>query len=239
MPEEGVELLKHSDILSYNEILDVVNEGVSLGIKKIRITGGEPLVRKGVIELVQKIANIKGIVDFGMTTNGILLQDYALELKKAGLHRINISLDTINPEKFKKITRWGNIEDVIRGIEAAKSAGLHPIKINCVITKHPNEPDALEVTEFCKTNGLEIRFIRQMNLKTGEFWQIHGGNGGNCGLCNRLRLTSNGFIKPCLFSEIGFNVREWGVREAILRAIREKPVKGTKNQENHFNNIGG
>ena len=139
MPAEGVIQLNHKDILSFDEIIATVKYGVSKGINKVRLTGGEPLVRKGIVNLVQLISEIKGINDLAMTTNGVHLTQYAKELKQAGLMRVNISLDTLNPDKFKQITRIGNLNDVLLGIEAAKNAGLNPIKINCVIKQSKNE----------------------------------------------------------------------------------------------------
>lgn len=239
MPEEGIDLLHHTDILSFDEIVEIVKESVKLGIDKIRITGGEPLVRKGIVDLVRMIAEVPGILDFGMTTNGTLLDRFAGDLKKAGLHRINISLDTINPEKFHDITRKGNLEDVFRGIEAAKKAGLDPIKINCVIKQSKKEQDAIEVAEFCKANGLKIRYIKQMNLASGNFSVVEGGTGGNCTICNRLRLSANGIFYPCLFSNDGYNVRELGIKEAIQKAVSNKPEHGSCNSVGQFYNIGG
>ena len=239
MPEEGIELLHHKDILSFDEISEIVKQSVKLGIDKIRITGGEPLVRKGIVDLVHMIAQIPGILDFGMTTNGTLLEYFAEDIKKAGLHRINISLDTVNPEKFHEITRKGNLEDVFRGIETAKKAGLTPIKINCVIKESKTEQDALEVAEFCKANDLKIRYIKQMELAKGTFSIVDGGTGGNCSICNRLRLSANGIFYPCLFSNIGYNVRELGIKEAIEKAVSNKPKSGSCSNVNHFYNIGG
>jgi cyclic pyranopterin phosphate synthase len=174
-----------------------------------------------------------------MTTNGTLLKQYAKELKATGLHRVNISLDTINPEKFKIITRNGNLNDVFEGINAAKDAGLFPVKINCVIRESKEEEEAKAVTGFCKENDLEIRYIRQMDLIRGHFSVVDGGTGGNCRLCNRLRLTSNGKLKPCLFSNIEFDIRESGFEEAIKRATELKPECGSKNETDAFYNIGG
>jgi len=239
MPEEGIELLSHKDVLTFNEIIEVVRAGVEYGINKVRITGGEPLVRKGIVDLISMIWNVTGINDLSMTTNGILLEKFAQDLKDAGLQRVNISLDTLNPEKFNKVTRGGDIEQVFKGIEAAKKAGLHPIKINCVVWKSSDEEDAQEVAKFCKKNDLQVRFIHQMNLKTGEFSVVEGGDGGNCSTCNRLRLTANGNIKPCLFSDLTYNVRELGVEEAFLQAIGNKPKSGTYNMSGDFYNIGG
>ncbi len=122
MPEEGIHLLKHEDILSYNEITAFTKTAVSLGIDKVRLTGGEPLVRKGVVSLVKMIAEIDGIDDLSITTNGAMLKSFAAELKNAGLHRVNISLDTVDPVRFEYITRGGNLNDVLEGISAALAA---------------------------------------------------------------------------------------------------------------------
>ena len=239
MPEEGVEFMPREDILSFDDIIGVVKTSVAMGITKVRLTGGEPLVRKDIVELVQNIAAIKGVKDLSMTTNGILLSKFAEKLKEAGLHRVNISLDTLSPLRYAEITRGGNIEKLFEGIEAAKKAGLSPIKINCVVFKSSEEKEAQEVADYCAKNGLQIRFIHQMNLKTGEFSKVEGGEGGDCKNCNRLRLTANGDIKPCLFSELAFPVKEYGIDDAFLKALAEKPRAGTKNRSGKFYGIGG
>jgi cyclic pyranopterin phosphate synthase len=210
-----------------------------MGIDKIRITGGEPLVRRGIVDLVAMIAAVDHIRDLSMTTNGMLMDKYAVSLKKAGLHRVNISLDTLNPETFSKITRGGNIQKVMDGIRAAKSAQLDPVKINCVLFKDSNEEESLAIRKFAKSEGLQIRFIRQMNLETGEFSIVDGGEGGNCSICNRLRLTANGMVKPCLFSEQEFSVRELGATTALTNALNAKPLKGCFNRTGSFYRIGG
>ncbi len=240
MPETGVELVDKRDILSLEEIVEVVRTGASkFGIRKIRFTGGEPLVRKGIVELVEQVSSLEGIEETAMTTNGILLADYATALKKAGLKRVNISLDTLSPVKFRAITRGGDVEKVKEGIKAARSAGLTPVKINVVKTEYtdPEELDALR--EYCRSNDLEIRYIRQMNLETGSFSKIEGGNSGNCALCNRLRLMSNGNIKPCLFGNQGFSIRELGIEKAFQLALDHKPLKGEAGVTHKFYNIGG
>jgi GTP 3',8-cyclase len=239
MPEEGVNLMHHGDILSFEEIRDVVKVAVNFGVDKFRITGGEPLVRKDIVTLIAMLAMVPGVKDLALTTNGILLEELALPLKKAGLQRVNISLDTLSPEKFKVITRGGDINRVLRGIRAASEAGLDPIKINCVVFKSSNEEDATEVKEFCRINNLQARFIHQMNLESGEFSVVEGGNGGNCHLCNRLRLTANGMVKPCLFDEQEFSVRETGAEKALLGALSIKPLNGCFNTTGSFYNIGG
>ena len=239
MPAEGIELLRHEDILSFDEIAEVARIAVEMGVRKIRLTGGEPLVRRGISDLVKMIAGIEGIEDLSMTTNGIMLDKFAVALKEAGLQRINVSLDTIDPLKYRYLTRGGSLENVLEGLRIAGEAGLSPIKINCVTGDLTNEDDAIGVKRFAAENNYEVRFIRQMDLARGEFYVVEGGDGGNCSHCNRLRLTSNGMVKPCLFNATGFNVRELGAREAILKALDNKPKCGTFNREEEFSRIGG
>ena len=239
MPECGVDLISHKEVLSFEEILEFVKVSVGIGVDKIRITGGEPLVRKGIVDLVEMIAVVPGVKDLAMTTNGTLLEKFAKPLKQAGLQRVNISLDTLDPEKFSSITRVGEIKHVMAGINAAKEVGFDPIKINCVIKESPMEKDARMVAKFCKEKNLEVRFIKEMDLEEGVFSRVIGGDGGNCKSCNRLRLTANGKVKPCLFSDLEFDVRELGMEQAILRSIGRKPISGSENKINKFSNIGG
>ncbi len=239
MPEEGVKLISHNDILTYDEITAFTRVAVAAGVTKVRITGGEPLVRKGVTSLVRMLSEIEGITDLSMTTNGILLADYADELAAAGLMRVNVSLDTLDPDRYRHITRGGELADVLRGIDAARRAGLRPVKINCVIKGSPDEQEARRVADYCVREGLEVRFIREMDLAEGTFSVVHGGSGGHCARCNRLRLTPEGLLRPCLFSDVAFPVRELGAEEALRRALEQKPEKGTVNRVNGFYNIGG
>jgi len=239
MPEEGIKLFRHEEILTFSEITGFTRAAVANGVTKVRLTGGEPLVRRGITALVRMIAKIEGIEDLSMTTNGTLLKIFARELKSAGLQRVNISLDTVDPDKFKLITRSGNINDVFEGIDAAKSAELFPLKINCVVKESKDEDDAKEVTRFCQDNDLKIRYIRQMDLVRGHFSVVDGGTGGDCALCNRLRLTSNGKLKPCLFNNIEFDIRKLGYEKAIKLAVEMKPECGSINETDSFYNIGG
>jgi GTP 3',8-cyclase len=239
MPEEGIRLFRHEEILTFSEIAGFTRVAVSKGVTKVRLTGGEPLVRKGITALVRMISEITGIDDLSMTTNGTLLKQFAKPLKEAGLHRVNISLDTIDPEKFKAVTRTGNLNDVFEGINAAKDVGLFPVKINCVIKNSKEEKEALAVAMFCKENNLEIRYITQMDLVSGHFSVVDGGTGGDCALCNRLRLTSNGKLKPCLFNDLEFDIRELGFEKALNMAAELKPECGSKNESGAFYNIGG
>lgn len=239
MPGEGIKLLRHEDILSFDEIRDFTAAAVGSGVTKVRITGGEPLVRKGIVTLVSMLAAIDGITDLSMTTNGVLLSRFSAELKAAGLQRINISLDTVDPVRFTHITRGGDLSDVLAGIDAARAAGLEPIKINCVINGSKEDDDPRGVTQFCMDNNLEIRYISQMDLVRGHFSTVDGGTGGNCTLCNRLRLTSDGKLKPCLFSNISIDIRKIGYEEAIRQAVKLKPECGLNNSTDNFYNIGG
>jgi GTP 3',8-cyclase len=239
MPAGGIELLKKDEILSFEEITEVVKIGVGLGIKKVRLTGGEPLVRKNIAELVEMISRIEGIGEITMTTNGLLLSGFAQKLKEAGLNRVNISLDSISPEEFSQITRGGKLHDVLEGIRAAREAGLTPIKINVVKLTNGTEQQLGEIKKFADTEGLQLRFITQMDLRTGGFTRVEGGDGGNCAICNRLRLTANGMLKPCLFSNEEFSIKKYGIREAYILALNVKPKKGAVNSKGSFYNIGG
>lgn len=240
MPAEGIELMRHDQVLSLEEIADVVRVGATkFGIHKIRLTGGEPLVRKGIVELVEMLAKIPGVNEVSMTTNGVLLPRYASDLKKAGLKRVNISLDTLSSKKYKTITRVGEIDQVFAGIKAAREAGLQPIKINVVKVDGVEREELEELASFCKKEGLQIQYIRQMDLEKGTFSQVEGGRGGNCALCNRLRLTADGFVKPCLFSNQAYSVKELGIEAAFRAALQNKPEKGKSSTIHNFYNIGG
>lgn len=239
MPPGGVFSLNHSDILSFEEIFRFTEVAVRFGIDKVRITGGEPLVRKNIVTLVKMISGISGIKDFSLTTNGTMLQEYAQKLKDAGLNRVNISLDTIDPVKYYEITRGGNLQNVLDGIDAAAGAGLFPVKINCVVNKSSEEEHSKAVREFCNAKNLTVRFIQQMSLKDGTFSVVEGGTGGNCGVCNKLRLSSNGDLSPCLFNDTKFNIRKYSFEEVIRMAVGAKPERGTYSINNAFNKIGG
>jgi GTP 3',8-cyclase len=239
MPAGGVQLLPKSEILSLEEIAGIVKTGAELGIRKIRLTGGEPLVRKGIVDLVAMISKIPEIEEVTMTTNGIFLREFALPLKQAGLSRINISLDSVFPDQYSRITGGGRLGNVLDGIKAAREAGLDPIKINVVRLDDHEGQNIDEIKKFAGENGLKVRFIRQMDLSSGTYSKVEGGEGGDCRICNRLRLTANGLIKPCLFSNKEFSVKEHGARNAFLLALNAKPEKGIMSHNHNFYNIGG
>ncbi|MDI3533810.1 MAG: 3,8-cyclase [Thermosediminibacterales bacterium] len=276
MPKEGVVSKKHDEILSFEEFERVVKNSVKLGIDRIRITGGEPLVRKGVEEFIHSLKQIPGLKDVSMTTNGSLLAQKAEKLARAGLDRVNISLDSLNPSKFKYITRLGRLQDVIEGIHAALKAGLDPVKINCVVTGGFNDDEIEDFVNLTIDLPLHVRFIELMPLSNdlsdikgyvsnnsikksikekllpagdvrgsgpANYYKVEGAKGSIgfispmsehfCYKCNRIRLTADGKLKPCLESDIEFDVKELlrsgasdkEIQKAIIRAIEAKPAE--------------
>lgn len=269
MPEEGVAKLSHQDVLRNEEIVCIVRIAVETGFAHIRLTGGEPLVRKGIVDLVAELARIPGLDDLSMTTNGILLRQYAAPLARAGLRRINISLDTLRPERFRQITRWGNLEDVLAGREAALAAGLRPVKINMVVIRGLNDDEVVDMARMTLQPDWHIRFIEVMPVGAGVYWSGDGvvssmeirarieealgpltpipaeagigparyyrlpGAAGTvgfisaitehfCRFCNRLRLTSDGRLLPCLLSNATIDLRtplRHGATDEELRAL--------------------
>ncbi len=192
MPAEGIQLLSHEDILSYEEIHTVAEAAAELGINKLRVTGGEPLVRAGLARLVRMLAKTGTIDDISLTTNGTLLAAHAAELKSAGLRRVNVSLDTLNPDKFKHITRGGNLDNVLQGIEVARNVELKPIKINMVVMSGINDDELLDFATRTITEGWHVRFIEQMpfgeNSESPPFISISE---------IRQRLAALGELEPC------------------------------------------
>lgn len=239
MPPEGISLLRHEEILSFEDIFEITKAAVEMGIKKVRLTGGEPLVRRGLVDLVRLLASINGIEDLAMTTNGILLGQFAKDLVSAGLHRVNVSLDTVDAGRFRYFSRGGDVEAVFAGIEEAQEAGLTPVKLNCVVGPDSMPSDVEAVKEYGQRKGLQVRVIRQMTFATGCFSVVQGGTGGDCKRCNRLRLSSDGKIRPCLFSDAFFDVRTLGVVEAIRQAVHHKPKAGMPCGHTAMQAIGG
>ena len=297
MPAEGVKLMAHSDILSYEEIYTIVKAAAELGINKVRLTGGEPLVRLGLSELVRLLASIDTIDDISLTTNGILLAQQAAALKEAGLRRVNISLDTLKPDRFQQITRCGRLEDTLEGIAVARAVGLNPVKINMVVMSGVNDDELPDFAARTVGDGWNVRFIELMPTNGGdsvssklvsvsdmrrrieslgklEPCQVSVGNGpakyfclpdatGTIGFitpvtehfcyqCNRLRLTADGKLRPCLLSEEEIDLREplrcgapaLELKNLIEKAIASKPrghhlAKGSKYNGRPFSQVGG
>ncbi len=169
MPEEVV-FIDKSELLSFEEITRFVGVGVRLGIDKIRLTGGEPLMRRGLPKLVEMLAAIPGVRDIGLTTNGLLLAGQARDLYDAGLRRINVSLDTLSPDTFRALTRRDGLDKVLEGIEAAKAAGFDPVKINAVSIRGVTEPEVVPLAQFARRHGLELRFIEYMPIGA-DHWE--------------------------------------------------------------------
>ncbi len=170
MPPEGVKWQPHSAILSFEEIAAVVRAAAGLGVRKVRLTGGEPLVRLDLPDLVRMITEIPGIEDVSLTTNGILLERMAGELKDAGLKRVNVSLDTLKPEKFARITRGGSLEAVLRGLDAAEQHGLAPLKINTVAMRGVNDDELEDLAKLSLSRSWDVRFIELMPVKNRQPW---------------------------------------------------------------------
>jgi GTP 3',8-cyclase len=168
MPPGGVPLQSHGDLLTFEEIVSVVAAAVELGVRKVRLTGGEPLVRLGLTELVRQLACIDGLNDLSLSTNGTLLKEHAAALKAAGLRRVNVSLDSLKPERYRRITRQGELADALGGIEAAQEAGLTPIKINAVVMRGCNDDEVADLAALAGERGWSIRFIERMPLAGSE-----------------------------------------------------------------------
>ena len=168
MPENGICKQPHDQIMSYEDMFLVISAAVETGVEQVRITGGEPLVRAGIVDFIRDLSLIKGLRDLALTTNGALLGKFAEPLKKAGLNRVNISLDSLNPATFRHITRIGNLADALAGIDAALDAGLRPVKINTVLIPGINDHEILDFVDFAVNKGLSVRFIERMPFNSSE-----------------------------------------------------------------------
>ncbi|MEN6373738.1 MAG: radical SAM protein [Smithella sp.] len=238
MPEEGIQFKQHEDILRYEQIEKIVEEAAQLGITKVRLTGGEPLIKRDIEFLIERLAKIKGINELCLTTNGILLAKKAKILKQAGLTSMNISLDTLQPEKFRQITRVGNLADVLKGIDAAIEEGFK-IKINMVVLKDINENEIEDIKRFCREKNIRSQLINHFNLKQNKNEQYLFDRPPKCGNCNRIRLLSDGVLKPCLHSEIEYKIDMANIRESLVKAILSKPERGSSCNSRKMFEIGG
>ncbi|MGF0096322.1 GTP 3',8-cyclase MoaA [Peptoniphilus sp. SGI.035] len=296
MPEEGVKLLNHKDILSYEEILILSKIFISLGIKNFKLTGGEPLVRRDVCNLVKELKKLEGIGEVTITTNGVLLEEYGKNLIDSGIDRINVSLDSLNPIKYEEITGRNFLNKVLGGIKVLLAENFERLKINTVPMKPLDREDIENLIYLGKANPIDIRFIKIMpmgiaNSELGyskkELLQIiesilgksspigeKKGNGPAeyysfqnyrsnigfidaidnkfCSECNRIRLSATGFIKLCLYYDLGENIRSYiytlsenELREKIKDIIYNKPLMHHMNEsliqrdKKNMNQIGG
>lgn len=296
MPKEDIPLMPHSDILTYEEIGMVVRAAVMLGINKVRISGGEPLVRYELVSLIDMLSRIEGVDDLSMTTNGVLLRHHAAGLKAVGLRRVNVSLDSLRRERFHQITGCDKLSDVLEGIEEAKRVELEPVKINVVVMRGVNDDEVLDFA-LRSREGWHVRFIELMPLvnrgikapefvSAAEMWQRLAPLGGLeacpppvgdgpakyyrlpgaegtvgfitpvsehfCFKCNRLRLTADGKLLPCLLSDQEVDLRpalrtgasEEEIGRLILEAIASKPeghrmAQGQVPRKRLMNQVGG
>lgn len=290
MPEDGISKRRHEEMMTFEETLAAARAAVSLGVKKIRITGGEPLVRRGITELCRGIAELPGVEELCITTNGTLLPQYGGVLKKAGVDRLNISLDTLNPEKYSYITRRGSLSEALDGINAAFEAGFSNIKINNVLMGGFNDDEIEDFVRLTIDREIEVRFIELMPIGGGigfdrarfiscqhvlkrvpqlesldlndgvaTMYKLPGAKGRVglirpiscefCGSCNKIRLTADGMLKPCLHSNAEISLKgrtEDEMREIIAQAILQKPeMRDTLDADNpshagrNMNSIGG
>jgi len=228
-------------LLSFEQIIEIVKAGSEIGITKIRLTGGEPLLRKGVEKLVYGIKRVSGITELTMTSNGVLLKRLAKPLKEAGLDRINISLDTLNPEKYKKITRGGNIENVLSAIDEVISVGFKNTKINTVVLPDFNIDEIPSIRAFCEKKRLILQRINHYSLSNiNSIDKTYTAERPlSCGVCNRIRVTADGKIKPCLFSDLEIPIDFSSVKGSLINAINKKPRNGTANTSRENIEIGG
>ena len=239
MPEEGVPRKSHHELLSFEQIQLIVREATALGFRKFRITGGEPLVRRGIVDLTRMIAEVKGVEFLGMTTNGTLLPKYAAFLKNAGLMGVNISLDTLDGEKYSHITRGGKLQDALDGIESAIMHSFDPIKINMVVTDQTTGDEIAEIEKFCKRRRLVLQRIKEFSLLAEKGDTSEYERPPRCGECNRLRLTADGRLKPCLHSDNEIEVDFSDIRGSLRKAIIGKPGKGLSCTGRNMVEIGG
>jgi len=284
MPPEGVPQMPHSEILSYEEVRTVVRAAAELGINRIRLTGGEPLVRAELSKLIKMISQIEGIQELSLTTNGTFLKNYALELKQAGLSRVNVSLDTLKADKFQYITHLGKLKDVLEGIEAAKEAGFHPVKINTVVMRDINDDEILDFAKMTYEEGWHVRFIELMPFKgvaefvpsvelrqhisllgklepcpdsigiTGNgpamYYRLAGARGtigfispltetSFCSRCNRMRLTPDGKLRPCLLAEDEIDLKMPLRNNASMEELKRLILKAVASKLEHHHLEGG
>lgn len=290
MPEDGVCKKSHFEMLTEDEMIQAVQAGASLGITKLRITGGEPLVKKNILSICERSAAVEGIKEVCLTTNGVLLPQLAVPLKEAGVKRLNISLDTMNPEKYSYITRIGTMDRALAGLEAALSAGFEKIKLNAVLIGGFNDDEIRDLVNLTRQYPVDMRFIEMMPMyDSGDFdqkafipytkvleevpelspveqdggvaklYRLPDGQGNVglispvsahfCSTCNRLRLTADGKLKPCLHSGDEYSIKGLdyeGMRQMMKDAIWNKPswhgelsAKNRSQAGRNMNQIGG
>jgi cyclic pyranopterin phosphate synthase len=285
MPKEGIVNKGHDAVLTYEELLLIAETAVGLGIEKIRITGGEPLVRSNIIDFLSRLSVTPGLKQLALTTNGLLLPEMAADLFRAGVQRLNISLDSLIAQTFSDITRGGDLKKVLAGLEAAEQAGFPPPKINCVIMRGVNDQEILDFAEMSRVRGNSVRFIEYMPAVKEDDWQrycitgeeilariaarhilkpidrgeycgpsrdfripgargsigiITAVSGHFCSECNRIRVTSTGQAKGCLFADDKTDLMPWlrppnreGLAEVLKGIVSTKPERHDISQDGY------
>ena len=222
MPAEGVALHAHGEVLSFEEMREITEAACALGVRKVRVTGGEPLVRRGIVELVRMLAEVPGVEELAMTTNATLLAPLACELRRAGLKRINISLDTLRPERYGQITRIGELSQALAGIEAARAEGFDGLKINCVLMGGVNDDEVCDFVRLAKENPYEVRFIELMPMGECATWPRDRFISGDAVLmaAPELERLGQGGVAE-LYSAPGFKGRV-----GLIRAVSHRFCSG-------------
>jgi GTP 3',8-cyclase len=238
MPPEGVPARRHGDFLSLEQMAEAARAAVGLGVVKIRLTGGEPLVKRGIVDLVRMIAGIEGLEHLAMTTNGTLLADKARALKEAGLDSINVSLDTLDPERYRLLTRGGSIGEAQEGIQAAIAAGF-PVKVNMVVLPDTRPQEIALMREHCARAGARLQLINHYELAREKGEQYAFDRPPSCGACNRIRLMADGMLKPCLHSDVEVPLDFTRLAESLREAILAKPRRGGACTNRAMTQIGG
>ncbi len=238
MPEEGVPLRRHEEFLSHEQIVEVVRAAVGLGLTKIRLTGGEPLVKRGIVELVGMIRAVPGVRQLAMTTNGTLLGGLAAGLRKAGLDSLNVSLDTLEAERYRQLTRGGRIELVLQGIEAARREGF-PVKINMVVLEDTTPGEIERLRRFCRDKGLALQLINHFDIARPKSQDYLFDRPPKCATCNKIRLLADGQLKPCLHSDQEIPLDPADIAGSLRRTIEAKPENGCACTNRLMSQIGG
>lgn len=235
---DGLNNNKPCSILTPEEIESIATEASKIGINKIRLTGGEPLIRDDIDLIIYKLSKINKIKHIAMTTNAILLDKKILGLKKSGLNSINISLDTLDPDKYRKITNGGNITRVFDGLKVAINNNID-IKINMVVIKDLNVNEIPAMQEFCDQKNIKLQLINHFNLHQLKTDTNQYDRPPKCIDCNRIRLLSNGFLKSCLHSEEEYKLDKANIKESLIKTIQAKPKNGLVCNTRQMLEIGG
>jgi len=238
MPAEGVPPRDHSEFLTLEQMTEVARAAVGLGITKIRLTGGEPLVKRGIVDLVAMLAGIDGLEHLAMTTNATLLSPLARPLREAGLDSVNVSLDTLDPARYRDLTRGGDIAAALAGLSAALGEGF-PVKVNMVVLSDTTEEDLARMRAFCAERGIQLQLINHFELASRKNDQYRFDRPPSCDRCNRIRLTADGVLKPCLHSNQEVRLDFSRLEESLREVILGKPLRGEACTNRAMPQIGG